>query len=192
MRRTYISGERQEGALRETRSGSGLFLVVVVVVVALAAGYAQLPLIYRVSPALLPQQARISWADCARVPVPVPRQCTDAAQVSSPWRVPSCQGVRGTLSAVRGVMVGNWTVRSRGISSDLLSHEHRPCASVDAAQLAQRGLQLPKRYDETATRGHSHYVRQPRPPAPTSAPASAPAAHLGWWHGSSPCSKHAI
>ena len=108
VRHTYISGERQEGALRETRSGSGLFLVVVVV--ALAAGYAQLPLISRLSPALLLQQARISWADCAQVPDPVPRQCMDAAQVSSPWRVPSCQDVRATFSAVRGVIVGSWTV----------------------------------------------------------------------------------
>ena len=116
----------------------------------------------------------LAWAEGAQAPAPVPRQCMDAAQVSSPWRVPSCPRVRGTLSAVgvrsgwRGGKGGRCDLRA--ISDLLLSHEQRPRSSVHAAQLPQRGLQLPKRHDQTATRGHEHVVSQPRPAAPPTAP----------------------
>ena len=146
----------------------------------------------------------LAWAEGAQAPAPVRRQCMDAAQVSSPWRVPSCPRVRGTLSAVgvrsgwRGGKGGRCELRA--ISDLLLSHEQRPRPSVHAAQLPQRGLQLPKRHDQTATRGHEHVVSKPRPAAPPplpdhrhrslpTAPASAPAAHLGWWHAPSPRSS---
>ena len=113
---------------------------------------------------------RLAWAEGAQAPAPVRRQCMGAAQVSSPWRVPSCPRVRGTLSAVgvrsgwRGGKGGRCELRA--ISDLLLSHEQRPRPSVHAAQLPQRGLQLPKRHDQTATRGHEHVVSQPRPAAP--------------------------
>ena len=181
-------------ARRETRSGSGLSFE------APAAGSAPLPHSCRTAAAQLPQQApcprsrsgmrigsspthehlalhlalHLAWAEGAQAPAPVRRQCMDAAQVSSPWRVPSCPRVRGTLSAVgvrsgwRGGKGGRCDLRA--ISDLILSHEQRPRSSVHAAQLPQRGLQLPKRHDQTATRGHEHVVSQPRPAAPPTAP----------------------
>ena len=181
-------------ARRETRSGSGLSFE------APAAGSAPLPHSCRTAAAQLSQQApcprsrsgmrigsppahehlalrlalHLAWAEGAQAPAPVPRQCMDAAHVSSPWRVPSCPRVRGTLSAVgvrsgwRGGKGGRCELRA--ISDLLLSHEQRPRPSVHAAQLPQRGLQLPKRHDQTATRGHEQVVSQPRPAAPPTAP----------------------
>lgn len=90
------------------------------------------PLLALTGPAYLLRSAHLSkglsWADVARVP-------RAGLRAQYGLQITRCTGRRSGVLAVTGNL--------------LLSREHHPCASVDAAQLPQRGLQLPKRHDET-------------------------------------------
>jgi hypothetical protein len=172
-------------ARRETRSGSGLSFE------APAAGSARLPHSCRTAPARGALSAiAFGHADspltsslpCA-LPCTLPGQRVHRPLHQCPahaWTPLKCRR-RGGCPPARecGAHSARWACdrggkggrrELRAISDLLLSHEQRPRPSVHAAQLPQRGLQLPKRHDETATRGHEHIVRQPRPAAPPTAP----------------------